>query len=539
MGEMPSSKPVLQAFPSPGPEGVRSSPWRAVRSRLCRALPPFFIFALLGGLVVWGHLTDWTLPQFASLTGTASERKDDWCSEHTVPESQCVECNPGLMPRPKAPGWCRVHGIHECPLEHPEIAQTQYRPQVSASDMERARRALAFAERPENNSKCKLHQRRIQFTSQEAVEKAGIEVEPVWTAPVVETVTGNGEVVYDQTQMARLSSRVPGSVFRVFKQAGDAVKKGEVLALVDAAEVGKARSEFLTALVQVRLRAETLQRYEALYARGALPEVSYRNQAAATSEAKIRLTTAQEAMTNLGLPVDVESLKDVPQDKLADRLRFLGLPESVAQSLDSKKTTGNLLAVTSPLDGVVVARDVVAGEVVDNSKVLLLVVDTRRMWLTLSMRLEDAKPLALGQKVQFRPDGSKDEVVGSVAWVSPEADRKTRTVRVRVVLPNVEGCLRTNTFGVGKIILREEPQAIVVPNGAVHWEGDCNVVFVRDKDFLKPGAPKVFHTRTVRLGARDERHTEIIAGVLPGELVATRGSGTLRAELLRGKLGEG
>jgi cobalt-zinc-cadmium efflux system membrane fusion protein len=45
--------------------------------------------------------------------------------------------------------------------------------------------------------------------------------------------------------------------------------------------------------------------------------------------------------------------------------------------------------------------------------------------------------------------------------------------------------------------------------------------------------------RCVRPGARGDRYTEIIAGVLPGEVVATRNSGVIRAELLRGNLGAG
>jgi cobalt-zinc-cadmium efflux system membrane fusion protein len=64
-------------------------------------------------------------------------------------------------------------------------------------------------------------------------------------------------------------------------------------------------------------------------------------------------------------------------------------------------------------------------------------------------------------------------------------------------------------------------------------------VFVRDKDFLRGGIPKVFHVRTVRLGAKDDKQTEIVAGILPGEMVATTGSSLLRAELLKGNLGEG
>ena len=81
---------------------------------------------------------------------------------------------------------------------------------------------------------------------------------------------------------------------------------------------------------------------------------------------------------------------------------------------------------------------------------------------------------------------------------------------------------------------------VSVPNEAVQWEGCCHFVFVRDKDYLKAGSPKVFHVRKVRIEARGtRRHTEIIVGVLPGELVVTKGSGLLLTELLRGNLGEG
>jgi cobalt-zinc-cadmium efflux system membrane fusion protein len=502
-------------------------------------LAPLIVFCTLGGLFAWGHSMDWTMPRFSSLLGDAPDGREDWCSAHNVPESVCVECNPDLMPRPKAHGWCKLHGVHECPLEHPEVAQTPAPTQVTAADLALAQRALEVAQRPDNNSKCKSHERRIQFTSQKAADRAGIEVEPVWRAPVVEFVTASGETAYDQTRTARLSPRVPGTVIRAFKKVGDPVLQGEVIAVIDAAEVGKTKSEFLTALVQVRLRKQTLERMQELYTSGALSERTLRDQAAALSEATIRLMAAREAMTNLGLPVDVDSLKDVPQEQLADRLRFLGLPGSLLSSLDPKQTTGNLLAITAPFEGVVITRQVVGGEVVDAGKVLFVVADVRRLWLTLDLRLEDAKSIRLGQKVRFRPDGTKEEADGCIAWISTEIDHKTRTVKARAVLDNKEGHLRANTFGAARVILREESQAIVVPNQAVHWEGDCFVVFVRDKSYLKPGAPKVFYTRTVRLGAKDDKQTEIIAGVLPGELLASKGSAILRAELLRGGLGEG
>jgi cobalt-zinc-cadmium efflux system membrane fusion protein len=538
MNESLDSAGVLEPSAEPARERPRPAKVAAAFLWLVRVFPTLAVLLALAGLAYWGHHTGWALPKFSSLAGTEHDDKDDWCNEHDVPESLCVECKPSLLPKAKEFGWCKKHGVPDCLFEHPELTQLQGKPKISQADLARASRALGFAERPENNPKCKLHLRRIQFASKAAFEKTAIEVEPVWQSPIVETVTGNGEITFDQTHTARLSARVPGTVFRVYKQAGDPVKQGEVLALVDAAEVGKAKSEFLQALVQARLRTQTLERMEEVYQHGALPERSYRDQSAAVSEARIRLTTAQEAMTNLGLPVDLESLQNVPQEKLADWLRFLGLPGSLTGSLDAKKTTGNLLALTAPFDGVVVTRQVVGGEVVDSSKVLFVVVDVLQMWLTLDLRVEDAKLIALGQEVRFGPDGGK-EAKGKITWVSTEADQKTRTVKVRAALDNRAGRLRANTFGSGRVILREESQAVVVPNTAVHWEGCCHTVFVRDKSFLTENAPKVFHTRKVQIGAKDDKYTEIIAGVLPGEVVATRGSGVLRAELLKNNLGEG
>jgi cobalt-zinc-cadmium efflux system membrane fusion protein len=197
------------------------------------------------------------------------------------------------------------------------------------------------------------------------------------------------------------------------------------------------------------------------------------------------------------------------------------------------------MPLRSPIRGVVVSHDVVAGEVVDASRTLFEIVDTSRVWLALDVRAEDVAKIDVGSKVLFKADGRPQEIEGSIASINTAADAKTRTVKVRVELANEDGKLRANTFGSGKIILRDEPEAIVVPSAAVHWEGDCHVVFVRDKNWLKEGSSKVFHTRVVRLGMRDESTTEIIAGVLPGEVVATKGSEILRAELLRGNFGEG
>jgi membrane fusion protein, heavy metal efflux system len=303
--------------------------------------------------------------------------------------------------------------------------------------------------------------------------------------------------------------------------------------------VGRAKAEFLQALAQVILKSKHFDNLRGLEKSGAVSERTVREAETALSEARIRLTAAQQMLVNLGLPVSAEDLKGVPEDRLPASLQFLGLPSSVTRTFDPRRTTANLLPITAPLDGLVVGCTVVAGEGVDPAKPVFVVADPRRMGLTLHVRQEEVKHVALGQPVRFHPDGDTEEFVGKVAWISTEVDEKTRTVKVRANLENAAGRLRANAFGPGRIILREEKYAVVVPKEAVHSDGDCNVVFVRDKEYLTAGAPKVFHVRSVRLGARDESRVELLAGVLPGKVVAAKGSAVLQAELLKGKLGEG
>ncbi len=502
--------------------------------RLASAVPTALAFALLLGAGYVGHATGWKLPKASSLAGRAPEPADDWCAEHNVPESACVECDPALMPRRKPSGWCPVHGVGECVLHHPDSAQVAGTPAPPPYD---TAGPLALLPRVENNRKCTLASRRVQFASSEAADKAGVDVDVVGARPMTESVAGHGEIGYDPTTVVRLSARTAGSVWRVLKQVGDSVEPGEVVALVDSTEVGRAKAEFATASVQVRLKGRNLDSLRR--AGGAVSAQEVREAEAAAEESGLRRVMARQALATLGLAPPA-SLDALDAERIVAALRFLGLPKALADSLAADPAAPNtLLPVRATQAGVVVSREVVAGEPADPAKVLLTTADTRRLWLTLGVRQEDAKYVAPGRAVRFGADTGGAELTGSVAWVAPAADDKTRTVPVRADLPNPGGLLRVNTFGAGRVVLRDEPNALCVPRDAVQWEGCCNVVFVRDRNYLKDGAPKVFHARQVRVGASDDTHVELLAGVLPGEVVATKGSAVLRAELLRGGLGEG
>ena len=505
---------------------------------ILRALPTVVVLGALGGIAAYGHSTGWRLP---SSTGLFADKtpEADWCSEHSVPEAECVECIPTLLPAATDFGWCKEHGVHQCPHCHPEVAQLKQPPQVSNLQSNYISRALGAKDRQENNLGCNLYKARVQFASIDAVSKAGIDVEPAETQRIFESVSANGELTYDETRVAHISPRSEGIVWRVDKSVGDEVRQGELLALVDSTDVGNAKAALLDAMAQVDYQSQTVDRLSPLVASRAISGARVLEEEMLLKQAQIQLNRAAQTLANLGMPAGESALRQLSEKERWDAVRFLGIPTALTEELASSTATNNLIPVLAPIDGVITELHIVQGEVVSKSDMLFQVVDTNALWLRLSVALEDAKHLRLGQPVRFRPDGTKQDVPSQVGWISTNVDSSTRTVEVRCDVANTSGEYRNQTFGSGEIILREASHAVVVPKEAVQWDGSCFVVFVRDKNYFSEDHPKLFHTRSVRPGVTKDGQTEIIAGVLRGEVVATEGSSVLRAQILKNNLGAG
>lgn len=531
-----STAPQLDSHTAPALPNSRSPAMPRRKSiGLVRAVPNVIVFLLLGGVLYFGHHTGWKLPKLSELRGTGAPEADDWCAEHFVPESQCVECKPDLYPKPKEYGFCRKHGVAECVIDHPDLAQVSGTPQSPRYD---TAKAIALIPRPENNSRNTLHKSRVQFASRESADMAGIDIDVVQERPMSEFVLANGEIVFNPSRVAHLSSKVEGTVAAVFKTIGDEVQPEEILALVDSAQVGQAKSQLLNAIVQVQLRRSNVERLRPTVEKGAVSAKTLIEAESALREAEIAYVSARQALLNLGFDLP-EELQEEDVRQLADRIRLLGLPSSALAALPSGTKTANLIPVVAPKAGVIVASTTVAGEVVDTAAVLFTVADPQSLWLLLNVRQEDAKHVRPELPVTFHTDDGSQETAGRISWISPAVDERTRTLQARVPLSNTDVALRDKTFGTGRIILREEPHAIVVPREAVQSTSDAHFVFVRDRNYLKEDAPKVFHVRQIRIGARDDRYVELLAGVLPGEVVVTKGSGALLAQLLRSSFGAG
>lgn len=500
---------------------------------IAQSLPTIVTFCLLGGVLWYGRATHWKMPAFAAVFGGSEAAVADWCEEHSVPESACVMCKPELFARSKSFGFCQVHGVAECVISHPELAQSKETPSGPKYDTVAA---IGILDRSTNNSRSTLHESLVQFTSRDAVDRAGVDIAIVGEQAMEEAVTSNAEVVFDPTRVARLSARLPGTVVAVRKFVGDPVEPGDILALIDASQVGQLKSELVQAVVQLQLRANTLERLRRGGAAIAPRDVTQAE--FALKEGEIALSSARQALVNLGFTVP-DDIENADAKQLSNEILYLGVPEETVRELPHGAASANLIPIRATYGGMVIESELVAGEVIDSAKPLFVIADPSRLWLNLAIRSEDAKHISLGQVVEFQADGTPAKASGTVSWISPTISEQTRTLSVRVTLDSGLEGLRDHTFGMGRIVLRRESNAIVVPKVAIQSTADATFVFIRDKNYFEEGSPKVFHVRQVRVGASDGENVELLAGALPGEVVVAQGSNVLLAQLLKSNLGAG
>lgn len=439
-------------------------------------LPSVLTLALLGAIAWWGYTWDWRVP--------------------TLPEL----LNPSAL-RSRAAG--------------------------ENQESEVGKRSQGENEGPQGSNKPLLP---IKLRSTEAMKEAEIEVKPVQYRPIGEYVSAHGHVDYNQNFYAHLSTRASGTAWSVHKQAGDMIQKGDVLALVASPELASLKFDLQQTLLMVKSR-------DAYYQRLKKAGISTATKDLETSEYTLRetrvaLSKDQQSLQNLGLDVSLNELLPLSDEQVAVRLRTLGIHDTLLQGLEANAVTGNnLLPMYAPFDGVVIARDIVNGEMVTPSKPQFHLADLRRLWICFHVRLEDVARVKIGQDVAFHLDGpNEDAPPAKIAFISAEVDEKTRTVAVRADVDNPLGRLRPNTFGDARVLVGQE-RRLIVPNEALQFDGSSHVVFVQGE------SPTEFQPSRVQLGPRHKDFTVLLSGVKAGQTIAVSGSHVLLSEMLKERIG--
>lgn len=311
------------------------------------------------------------------------------------------------------------------------------------------------------------------------IQALGVRTEPVRRQPVATGLQASGTIAVDETRQHVIAPRFDGWVETLqANQTGMQVKRGQPLATVYSPQLLAAQEDYRVADATLR---------------------------------KLRQGHADSQRS-------MQRLRD------AARLRLLnfGISEAQLEHL-AHMPLGNL-ALTAPANGVIVDKPAVQGTRFVAGDTLLRLADLSTVWVMVNVPAAQIGRVRLGQPARFTspalPGQSFD---GKVGFLQPMLDAATRTLAVRVALPNPDGQLRPGLFGTVALAADGGHEALTIPRSALIDSGQRQVALVEV-------AAGRFAPRHISVGQRSGDRVEVLDGLAEGERVVVEGNFLIDAE---------
>lgn len=203
----------------------------------------------------------------------------------------------------------------------------------------------------------------------------------------------------------------------------------------------------------------------------------------------------------------------------------VGDPVRAGQTLAAVESNLSLTdyTVTSPISGVVLARNASVGAVASEGSALFEIADLSSLWVDLHLFGADAQHIRAGVpvKVTRMSDGITVDTV--LERVLPGTATASQSTVARAILANTDGLWRPGSAVKARITVEQQPAALVVPISALQDLRGRDVVFIRVGD--------TYEVRPVTLGKRDALQVEILAGLKAGDAVVTEQSYLIKADI--------
>jgi RND family efflux transporter MFP subunit len=207
------------------------------------------------------------------------------------------------------------------------------------------------------------------------------------------------------------------------------------------------------------------------------------------------------------------------------KLKFFDISDEQIAELDRTREPRKTVRVSAPQDGFVVEKAIIQGQLVDAGLRLYRLADLSLVWVQAQIYEQDLTYVHLGQEAIISLAYLADrEFSGSVTYIYPNIDEKTRTARVRMEFHNPGYFLKPGMFATVEVAAELDPSAVLVPDMAVLRSGEKNTVFVA----LDGGK---FEPRAVVLGPQGENDNyQVLSGLIEGERIVTSGQFMLDSE---------
>jgi cobalt-zinc-cadmium efflux system membrane fusion protein len=320
----------------------------------------------------------------------------------------------------------------------------------------------------------------------------------VTTAPVEGRAGGDGvqllgELKVNEGRYAEVGTPITSRVVSVLAAPGQVVRKGQGLATLQSMDIGKVRAEAINAQTRLDLAKKTFERKRSLAAENIVParEVQEAEASVATAEAEVRAARAG-----------------------------LGALGASDESSDSSE-----LILRSPVNGTVIERNAMRGQMADPAQPLFRIGDLSRLWLVVHAFERDAVRIRHGStaRVSFAALPGRG-FTGSVTLVGKQVDASSRTIPVRIEVANTEQLLRPGMSATAWVAVgKTSERVITVPVAALQRIENEWLVFL-------PTGQDTFEIRPVGRGRDLGTEIEIVSGLKAGERVVVEGAFLLKAE---------
>jgi Cu(I)/Ag(I) efflux system membrane fusion protein len=233
---------------------------------------------------------------------------------------------------------------------------------------------------------------------------------------------------------------------------------------------------------------------------------------------------AQEEVLALRRSADAPLLAAARQ-----RLRLSGMPAGLIAQMERSGRVQSVLTVASPIGGVVQTLDVREGMTMAAGQTLARINGLDRLWLQVAVPQSQGAALAVGQAVESRFVGLPGQVVkGAVSAILPVIAGDSRTVQVRVELPNADGTLRPGMTAQVRLAQSSAQSVLQVPSEALIRTGKRTLVMLAEEGGH-------YRPVDVEVGAESQEMTVIRSGLQEGQQVVASGQFLLDSEAsLRG-----
>jgi HlyD family secretion protein len=368
-----------------------------------------------------------------------------------------------------------------------------------------------------------------------APPEVSVQAEKVERKPLTEYVSGEA-ILMPQAQAA-IVPKISAPIKKFLIQRGSRVKKGQLLAVLENADLAaavhdsqgalkqadasyatttragviedlqKAQLDLAQAQANLGLQQSIVNARQNLLQQGAIPRRDLDTAQAALVQAKAAYDIANQHLN---------SLKAVSQSATISSAE--GALESAKGKYEAAQAGLSYSEIRSPIDGVVTDRPLYAGEMANTGQAIVTVMDTSSLLAKVHLSQQQTTGLKLGDDATLTFTGQDEPAHGKISLISPALDAGSTTLEVWVTVPNKTGKYKAGTPVHVSLPARTLADAVTVPNEALITtkSGTPAVMVV--------GPDSVAHQKDVKTGITDGHDTQVLSGVQPGDLVVTKGA---------------